>query len=192
MRKLAIFLIVFLLGFTGYCKSGEIAIQEVTQDSDEKVKLATKAFDEFFGHLRTELVKAIQKHQVNGAVGVCKEIAPALAEDYSKKYNMRIYRVSDKYRNPRNAPTEDELQVLNYWRERMNNKLEIKPVFYKVGDKTKVMRPVTTFADLCLQCHGAVESMDPKVVEAINREYPGDKATGYKLNELRGAFVAEF
>lgn len=172
----------------------EIQIVEVQKDAQipEKVQVSLKVFDEFFDELRKELVNAINKSGADGAIGVCKKISPDLEKKYSEKYNMKIYRISDKYRNPQHKPTEDEQKVLEFWSKKLSENKPIQPVYYKVGEKTKAMKPIKIFAELCLQCHGNLETIKPKIREAIKKEYPEDKAYNYKMEDLRGSFVAEF
>lgn len=158
----------------------------------EKVQESLKVFDEFFDELRGELVSAINKSGTDGAIRVCKKVSPDLEKKYSVKYNMKVYRISDKYRNPQHKPTEDEQKVLEFWSKKLSENKPIQPVYYELGEKTKVMKPIKIFAELCLQCHGNLESMNPKLKEALKKEYPDDKAYNYKMDDLRGSFVAEF
>ena len=44
-----------------------------------------------------------------------------------------------------------------------------------------------TVGEVCLKCHG--ENIDPAVKAKLGELYPNDKATGYKLGDLRGAFT---
>jgi hypothetical protein len=39
----------------------------------------------------------------------------------------------------------------------------------------------------CLGCHGTVENIGPDVKTVLNNKYPDDKATGYQMDDLRGA-----
>jgi len=39
----------------------------------------------------------------------------------------------------------------------------------------------------CLKCHG--ENIDPKVAAKLDELYPNDKARGYKVGDIRGAFT---
>jgi hypothetical protein len=41
----------------------------------------------------------------------------------------------------------------------------------------------------CLKCHG--ESISPEINTMIQKQYPNDKAIGFKEGELRGVIVAE-
>ena len=44
---------------------------------------------------------------------------------------------------------------------------------------------------VCLSCHGPPGSLDPEVTTALKNLYPQDEATGYRMGDLRGAFVVE-
>ena len=48
------------------------------------------------------------------------------------------------------------------------------------------MKAIPTQA-LCLNCHG--ELMSTPVKAKIKQLYPGDKATGFKVGDIRGAFT---
>ncbi len=46
---------------------------------------------------------------------------------------------------------------------------------------------------LCLQCHGTPnQDIAPETLAAIQKLYPGDKATGFKLGDLRGLWRVTF
>jgi len=47
---------------------------------------------------------------------------------------------------------------------------------------------VIAMQDVCLKCHGSLETIVPQVKEQLSAEYPYDKATGYTINQIRGAF----
>jgi hypothetical protein len=50
----------------------------------------------------------------------------------------------------------------------------------------RYLKPIITQAP-CLSCHGPAESISPEVKSIIDTNYPEDKATGYQINDLRGA-----
>ena len=62
--------------------------------------------------LKEQLVAAIKAGGAVAAVGVCRTIAPAIAEDKSRTYGVKVGRTSLKVRNPANAPDEFERRVL--------------------------------------------------------------------------------
>ena len=43
--------------------------------------------------------------------------------------------------------------------------------------------------NLCVACHGS--NIQPDLLAAIKALYPSDKATGFKVGDLRGAFVVK-
>lgn len=43
--------------------------------------------------------------------------------------------------------------------------------------------------EMCLQCHGDLQTVDLELWKQIRIAYPYDKATGYKVGDLRGMFV---
>ncbi len=198
-RKFFLLTILLIFGVCKHLGEGKVSepnmdftIQEVNENSPENVKKALVVFDSFFDLLRSELITSIKEKGLSGSISACKIISPQMEQTYTKNHNMKIYRISDRYRNPDHKPTPDEMKVLEYWMNRINNKQEIKPVYYQVENKTKVMKPIKIIADLCLNCHGDLNTMNKELLETIKKEYPNDKAYGYKLNDLRGAFVAVF
>ena len=79
--------------------------------------------------------------------------------------------------------------------------------YHKSYEQGKPLNPViflldsgkaTYFAPLlmdnvCLKCHGEPgKTMDQEVADAIKEIYPNDKATGYKLGEVRGMWHIVF
>jgi hypothetical protein len=48
------------------------------------------------------------------------------------------------------------------------------------------VRPILMQAR-CLPCHGDPASLDPAVHALLARRYPEDRATGYRVGDLRGA-----
>jgi hypothetical protein len=43
--------------------------------------------------------------------------------------------------------------------------------------------------ELCLACHGTAGRIDPAVRARLAELYPGDRATGYRPGEIRGALT---
>ena len=97
-----------------------------------------------------------------------------------------------KNRNPRNAPDAWERQVLQQWERDLQAGKPIGEVAQwrtERGQRVyRYMRPITVAMPLCLECHGDPKAIKPEVRRLIRQNYPNDKATGYKLGDLRGAF----
>jgi hypothetical protein len=52
----------------------------------------------------------------------------------------------------------------------------------------RYMRPIFV-QSACLTCHG--ETLSTELQAALDQRYPADHATGYRVGDLRGAFVAQ-
>ena len=50
----------------------------------------------------------------------------------------------------------------------------------------RYMKAIPT-GELCLKCHGA--EIEPGVKAKLDELYPNDKARGFKLGDIRGAFT---
>ena len=155
----------------------------------QEVQAATAAFGKA---LKSELSKAIQSEGPVAAIEVCHTKAPQIAESVSMDYDLELSRVSLKNRNPLNAPNEWEEQVLQSFESRLaagENPAEIswnETVELEGAKEFRYMKAIPT-AGLCLQCHGT--AIAEPVANKLAELYPGDKATGYREGEIRGAFV---
>ena len=105
--------------------------------------------------------------------------------DAAAREKLTVRRVSLRIRNPANAPDDHERRVLEEWAK---GKAEVRSevVAGEGGPELRWMRPVHVNS-LCLACHGAPDEIDPGVKEALARRYPGDRATGFRDGDLRGA-----
>ncbi len=105
--------------------------------------------------------------------------------------DVTVKRISLKERNPANRPaTDEESTVLNTFQALQDNNILLpKYLVEQVNKDTyKYYKPLSINKGVCLKCHGDI-SKDKEVEAYIGENYPADKATGYKLNDLRGAIV---
>jgi hypothetical protein len=146
---------------------------------------ADAAARELAGALMKELAAALAKGGAAGAVDVCSVEAPRIAGEVTAREKLTVRRVSLRIRNPANAPDDHERRVLEEWAA---GKPEVRSevVAGEGGAELRWMRPVHVNS-LCLACHGAPGEIDPGVKEALARRYPGDRATGFRDGDLRGA-----
>ena len=121
----------------------------------------------------------------NNAVEIAKKISADFPE------GVKVRRTALKYRNLDNKPDEIDIKVMEKMLEDKKNKsFKAKPIVVDAGEKVRVYKPLL-ISDVCLKCHGDPAKMDKKVQETISKKYPEDKATGFKLYDLRGVIVAE-
>lgn len=151
----------------------------------QQVALKTKA------ELGNNLIAAINNSGPAGAIDFCSARAYPITDSMSAEMGVVIKRVSDKPRNPSNKANYDELDFMNY----------VQNMIAKTGKTTSQIfekkglyyghYPILIEAQ-CLQCHGTPgKDIAAETLKAIKAKYPADKATGYKVGDLRGLFVVE-
>ncbi|MDH5358607.1 MAG: DUF3365 domain-containing protein [Gammaproteobacteria bacterium] len=153
---------------------------------------AQKAIKEFAIALKAALGEAMEKGGPIEAIPVCSKVAPTIAKELSDKYGMTIGRTSLKVRNPANKPDSWEEAVLQQFEQRKAQGESVTSLVYsgqRVDDhqdeQWRMMKAIPT-AKLCLPCHGS--NIDAPVQTVLDKLYPDDKATGFSLGDIRGAF----
>jgi len=138
------------------------------------------------------LADEIAKSGADGAIGVCRDKAPALAKAASESSGWQIRRVSLKNRNPKAVPDAWERTALEEFDRRVAagesgaglEKAEIVQVDGKPWYRYVKALPTQP---LCLGCHGDASTLSPAVQSKIKALYPDDHAVGYRQGEIRGA-----
>lgn len=154
---------------------------------------ASKAIKTVAGALQTTLMKKIKEEGFPKAALFCSTNATALAKEASKNLDktIKLKRITDKPRNEKAQATKEQLAVF----EEIKTKLakgqkvemlvkEISSNHYQVYKPIKIKKP-------CLNCHGDEATRNKQAYEAISKNYPNDKAIGYKLGDFRGAFLVD-
>lgn len=183
--KLSAFTSVLLFLF-----SLTVNAQSIEQKQFEKE--AQAAIKELASSLKTALLSAMQDGGPVEAVAVCNLIAPTLAAEMSKKHGLDISRTSLKIRNPQNEADEWETSVLQQFETRLKSGEAIQSLTFSekvktdTGQQWRMMKAIPT-DKVCLACHGA--KIAPPVQANLDKYYPDDMATGFKLRDIRGAFT---
>ena len=166
--------------------------QKSTVDAAKRQQKARETALTLAERLRSQLAAAIKSGGMVSALGLCQTISPDLVTSANDEFGFETGRTALRLRNPENAPDEWELKVLQQFQSQIAAgtdpaKLEFaETVTTAEGDKLfRYIKPIMT-ADMCLGCHGT--DVKPDVKAEIARYYPEDKAMGFKLGELRGAF----
>jgi hypothetical protein len=143
--------------------------------------------------LAGKLLGELQTSGPEAAIAVCKTLAPQAAGDLSRARGWRVTRVSLKVRNPvLGAPDPWEQRVLADFdaraaRGEKPDALEAAEIVQEPQGRYFRYARALPVAPLCLNCHGAADRMPAGVRERILKEYPHDRATGYREGEIRGA-----
>lgn len=142
----------------------------------------------FSGELKPRLKSAIQSGGFERAIEVCAVEAPQIASKLSSETGWLVKRVSLKARNHHTAsPDRLERRILQQFDSRQRageNAAELSFAEMK-GKNFRYMKAQPVEA-LCLNCHG--ESITPEVSATLTKYYPNDRAIGYSLGQVRGAF----
>lgn len=140
-----------------------------------------------------KLQEAIKSGGPAAAIGVCTSVAPTMTGALSRQRGIKVTRVSQKVRNPLlGTPDAWEQGVLAAFEARLAkgeapDKLEFaETVSEPAGKYFRYMKALPT-QPLCLNCHGDPAGFAQEVREALARDYPADRATGYVVGQLRGA-----
>ncbi len=127
------------------------------------------------------------------AITVCRDIAPAIANEYSRRNGWKVTRIGTRARNPMmGLPDAWEQEGLQYLREKIDAGASLSDTTYTAvvteGSQRyfRFMKPLVT-QPLCLSCHGSADTIPTEVGEVLQQHYPFDQAIDYRLGELRGA-----
>ena len=133
----------------------------------------------------TQLQAALQESMASGgptgAIEVCATLAPQLASDLSRASGAKVRRTSLRFRNPGNAPDEWEARALQHL-EATNTTELFEPDAY---GGARYVKAIPT-GGVCLACHG--EQLAPDIDSELDKAYPHDRARGFNVGDLRGAF----
>ena len=154
---------------------------------EELAKMDQALIGKFQTELQGRLKNAIKTGGPVGAIETCHIASPELEKKLSSQ-GVLIRRVSDKPRNPAHQGDNFESGVLADWRTDIKNGKKPAPVQKVHEGKLRYMSPIMLGKGVCLMCHGPAKSLPPELKAKLKEKYPDDKALGYKLGELRGAF----
>lgn len=152
-------------------------------------RMATKALGTT---LKSRLKIALKKGGTMYALTVCKVEAMPLTHRVSGEVGMMVGRTALRYRNPDNAPDDWEKRVLKEFAARKAvgekvNRLEHYEIVNESGVRRLRYMKAIAVGKVCLACHG--ERLAPDVADFLDRSYPFDRARGFKVGEIRGAFT---
>lgn len=166
--------------------SYSITAQEA--DVNDLKKQATTIVKQFGGTLKPLLKEALNEGGVKAAIEVCSVKAPKIANELTLSSQWQVRRVSLKTRNTHSAtPDTWENMTLKEFDQRQQQGEKAKTIAKAeiVNGEFRFMK-AQGVEPLCLSCHGSELSSEAKL--ALKQYYPDDKATGYSLGEIRGAF----
>ena len=143
-----------------------------------------------FDTLRNSLLHAINDKGTDGAIEFCSEQAFSLTTLYSE--DITIKRSSLRVRNENNSPDQLEESVLSGMSSDIGSGAGAQAKIVRQDGQVHFFKPIL-LQPICLNCHGDPGSeIQPKTLARIRELYPNDKATGYKVGDLRGIWHIVF
>ncbi len=146
---------------------------------------------DYVKELKGTLVSTMKAKGPVAAIEVCSSKAQEIAHKHSTN-GWQVRRTAIKLRNAaHDAPDAWEKGVLEMFEKKIAEgadpkKLARFEIMEKDGKKVFRFMKAIPVGKPCLTCHG--EAVKPELLKAIKAHYPDDKATGFKLGQLRGAF----
>lgn len=168
-------------------ETGPVALDE--PPPAEAVAQARETADALGREVVAALFRELEAGDPLKAMDACAVEAQRLSAEHSRD-GLKVRRVSRQFRNPADEPDLYEyrrLGELEALHERGELPAESVQVVTQGGKKSlRYLKPIL-LKQPCLACHGPVEQIDDTVLDAIHARYPGDRAIGFEVDDLRGA-----
>jgi hypothetical protein len=167
------------------------------QSDDQALSDSRQVAAALIQQLGARLRATLEEKGPQGAISVCKTIAPELAGQLSRDTGWRVARVSLRTRNPLlGAPDAWEQSVLMEFDRRAAagekpEALEAAEVVSEPEGRYFRYLKAIPAGPLCVTCHGPVGQLAPGIVETLAKEYPHDRATGYTAGQVRGGVTVK-
>jgi len=159
---------------------------------------AESAMDELQQRLSKRLTEALSEGSPEQALDLCATVAREVTEEVAAEKGLVLRRTALRYRNPDNAPTAREREYLQKIQAMLASGDSMEEEKIRAAECSAVrtddggweyhcFRPIFV-KEVCTLCHGTEDQISPATREAISRHYPDDRATGFAVGDLRGAF----
>ena len=173
------------------------AVSQAESEQDSALAEARALVSQLARELGGALKKEMAASGPEGAIGVCRQMAPEIAGNLSRQSGAKVARVSLRTRNPMlGQPDAFEQSILAEFDRRAaaGEKPEalehVEVVSEPAGRYLRYMKAIPV-QPLCLACHGTPETIPDSVRQKLATEYPKDHAVGYSPGQIRGAFTVK-
>lgn len=178
MKQAFLLILAMLASSSGWCGGDRFTL---LQQEAEKIA------QEFVGTLKPQLLNAMQQGGPEEAVKICAKVAPQISMQLSSDSGWQVKRVSLRARNTSTAiPDSWEKTVLEEFDQRhaSGETAVALSATIQTDNEFRYMK-AQGVGPLCLTCHG--DAVADNVKQVLKTYYPDDRATGYRLGEIRGA-----
>jgi len=188
-----LFIIILLLS----CSNEKETVTIITdKDASDLYDIAETATSKLVNRLGGRLVEVIQNEGAIEAIDVCYKEAYEITDELTDEIDeiRSIKRVTNKFRNPKNAPDAYETDALKWFEEQHANGTKPTSFGQKIskrkGDLIRYYKPMYV-QNKCLLCHGDESDIMPEIAKKINNLYPEDLAKNYNEGDFRGLVRVE-
>lgn len=192
MRIASLLLILIALTSCGMKKDKSALDEETTRN--EYLQKGGEVVNLSQAELLKNVAQAMNAGGPDYAVDFCNVHALSINDSLSTLYNCEIRRIATKYRNPEDKPgTKTETDILSKYQEKNQLGESVGAEVYIFEDHIEYYHPILIKNGACLLCHGNPgEQINDQTMEMINTHYPADLATGFKMDDFRGAWKITF
>jgi hypothetical protein len=185
---LVMLFLVTACGNSGYENDSQ---QQVFLDSAYYMEQGHQITQKAFDTLSQSLQKAIAENGMIEALTFCNVHALSITKSAASDEIVELKRTALRYRNPENAPTELERQILNGYLKSFDKGDVLQNQVLFMDGAVHFFRPIKLMP-MCTNCHGTKDNISPEVLSKINQLYPNDQAIDFYPNELRGMWHLKF
>jgi len=192
MRSLILLLIILMMSSCG-------AREEKAAQREEALKMGyLQKGGEIVSMSQSELMKNVSQAMKKGgpvyAIDFCNLHAMEIKDSLSRLHNCQIQRIALKYRNPLDKPqSKKEEDLLKQYQLTVQRGDTIIPEVFFLEDGVEYYQPIVINNGACLICHGTPGTqVADETLELIKERYPNDLATGFSMNDFRGAWKITF
>ena len=174
-----------------------VALPALAQDIGALTAETKKAVLPVVPKVVSAMQESIAKNGVAGAIPVCKEQAPELIKAKRQETGWDIRRVSLKVRNAERATPDlwEARQLADFNIRAANGEkpdtLEKSEIVTIDGKQVFRYMKALPVSEVCLKCHGPADALDAGLKAELASSYPHDRATGYRVGEVRGALTVK-
>jgi len=183
--------LLLILGLNGCSNNEKINIEnEVTpfsaKEKKETIEISKEVLKGFMKTFKPTLKAVLKDMEAPEAISMCTHNQSV--NNYSKTLpkGISLRRITSKTRNENHiAKTELESKTLH--------EMDIlkKPIIKKVNNNYFQFYKPLIVKQACLKCHGSIEQIGETSLSIIKKNYPNDKAIGYKTGDVRGVFLVD-
>ncbi|MCK6511713.1 DUF3365 domain-containing protein [Myxococcota bacterium] len=147
----------------------------------------------------TVMMRTLRQEMAGGsiekAIQTCQKTAGHIERQFGKSHNATVQRISHRNRNPANLASSDEMKLIRQLKQKIAmDSPTLHTLLPSEDKKTKtVYLPILVAMPTCLKCHGSpTKDIEPETLALLKKYYPQDRATGFRIGDVRGMWKITF